>query len=123
MSLNNLAFKIQKLVCNHFKIGVSLRGCSQTTFKRGGDRWSKKSTFCKLLYYRKCKRREVGGRKKPNLVNVVCELQSANECYNFPKSLCLKAAFLKIYVSSPSPWAHLWFHLNMNLKNTLSRRP
>ena len=38
-----------------------------------GGRWSKKSTFCKLLYHRKCKRRGVGGQKKPNLVNVVCE--------------------------------------------------
>ena len=32
-----------------------------------------KSTFCKHLYHRKCKRRGVGGQKKPNLVNVVCE--------------------------------------------------
>ena len=38
-----------------------------------GGRWSKKSTFCKLLYHRKCKRRGVGGQKKTNLVNVVCE--------------------------------------------------
>ena len=30
-------------------------------------------TFCKLLYHRNCKRRGVGGQKKPNLVNVVCE--------------------------------------------------
>ena len=28
-----------------------------------GGRWSKKSTFCKLLYHRKCKRRGVGGQK------------------------------------------------------------
>ena len=41
-----------------------------------GGRWSKKSTFCKLLYHRKCKRRGVGGQKKPNLVNVVCERYS-----------------------------------------------
>ena len=33
----------------------------------------KKSTFCKLLYHRKCKRRGVGGQKKTILVNVVCE--------------------------------------------------
>ena len=38
-----------------------------------GGRWSKKSTFCKLLYHRKCKQRGVGGQKKTNLVNVVCE--------------------------------------------------
>ena len=34
-----------------------------------GDSWSKKLTFCKLLYHRKCKRRGVGGQKKTNLVN------------------------------------------------------
>ena len=33
-----------------------------------GGRWSKKSTFCKLLYYRKCKRREVGGQKKSQIL-------------------------------------------------------
>ena len=33
----------------------------------------KKLTLCKLLYRRKCKRREVDGQKKPNFVNVVCE--------------------------------------------------
>ena len=38
-----------------------------------GGRWSKKLTFCKLLYHRKCKRRGVGGQKKTNLVNLVCE--------------------------------------------------
>ena len=38
-----------------------------------GGRWSTKSTFCKLLYHRKCKQRGVGGQKKPNLVNVVSE--------------------------------------------------
>ena len=38
-----------------------------------GGRWSKKLTFCKLLYHRKFKRRRVGGQEKPNLVNVVCE--------------------------------------------------
>ena len=30
-------------------------------------------TFCKLLYHRKCKQSGVGGQKKINLVNVVCE--------------------------------------------------
>ena len=33
----------------------------------------KKNRFCKLLYHRKCKRRGVGGQKKSNFVNVVCE--------------------------------------------------
>ena len=31
-------------------------------------------TFCNLLYHRKCKRRGVGSQKKPNFVNIVCEL-------------------------------------------------
>ena len=38
-----------------------------------GGRLSKKSTSCKLLYHIKCKRRGVGGQKKTNLVNLVCE--------------------------------------------------
>ena len=38
-----------------------------------GGRWSKKFTFCKLLYHRKCKWSGEGGQKKPNFVNVVCE--------------------------------------------------
>jgi hypothetical protein len=42
-------------------------------YKRRGGRWSKKSTFCKLLFHRKCKWRGVGGQKKPNLLKVACE--------------------------------------------------
>ena len=38
-----------------------------------GGRWSKKPTLCKLLYHRKCKWRGVGGQKKPNIVNIVCD--------------------------------------------------
>ena len=38
-----------------------------------GGRWSKRLTFCKLLYHTKCKRRGVGGQKKTNLVTVVFE--------------------------------------------------
>ena len=41
--------------------------------REGGVGGQKKSTFCKRLYHRKCKRREVGGQKKQNLVNIVCE--------------------------------------------------
>ena len=33
-----------------------------------GGRWSKTSTFCKLLYRTKCEQRGVGDQKKPNLV-------------------------------------------------------
>ena len=32
--------------------------------QKEGGWWSKKLTFCKLLYHRKCKRRGVGGQKK-----------------------------------------------------------
>ena len=38
-----------------------------------GGRLSKWFTFCKLSYHRKCKRRGVGGQKKTDFVNVVCE--------------------------------------------------
>ena len=50
-----LVFLSKVSLLNLFRT-VYLRGCSQTTFTRGGGRWSKKSTFCKLLYHRKCKR-------------------------------------------------------------------
>ena len=50
-------------------LGVVHKLCLQEE----GGRWSKKLTFCKLLYHRKCKRRGVGGQKKPNFVNIVCE--------------------------------------------------
>ena len=46
--------------------------------QKEGGRWSKKLTFCKLLYHRKCKPRGVGGPKKQNLVNVVCERSYQN---------------------------------------------
>ena len=38
-----------------------------------GGRWSKKLTYYKLLYHRKCKQRRAGGQKLTNLVNIVCE--------------------------------------------------
>ena len=52
---------------------LTLGGVHKLRLQEEGGRWSKKSTFCKHLYHRKCKRRGVGGQKKPNLVNVVCE--------------------------------------------------
>ena len=56
--------------CNgEIRLGAVHKLCLQVE----GSRWSKKSNFCKLLYHRKCKRRGVGGQKKPNFVNVVCE--------------------------------------------------
>ena len=48
-------------------------GVHKLHLQEEGGRWSKKSTFCKLLYHKKCKWRGVGGQKKTNLVNVVCE--------------------------------------------------
>ena len=51
-----------------------------------GGMWSKKLTFCKRLYHRKCILRGVGGQKKPNLVNVV---------YERPPSLLAKEGFIK----------------------------
>ena len=54
--------------------GISaLGGVHKLRLQEKGGRWSKKSTFCKKIYHRKCKRRIVGGQKKTNLVNVVCE--------------------------------------------------
>ena len=38
-----------------------------------GGRWSKKLTFCKLSYHRKCKRRGVGGQKKPKTAYEILE--------------------------------------------------
>ena len=55
------------------KSGFELGGVHKLRLQEEGGRWSKKLTFCKPLYHRKCKRRGVGGQKKPNLVNVVCE--------------------------------------------------
>ena len=52
---------------------MSLGAVHKLHLQEEGGRWSKRSTFCKLLYNRKCKRRGVGGQKKTNLVNVVCE--------------------------------------------------
>ena len=52
---------------------LMLGGVHKLRVQEEGGRWSKKSTFCKLLYHRKYKRRGVGGQKKKNLVNVVCE--------------------------------------------------
>ena len=53
--------------------GLRKGGVHKLRLQEEGGRWSKKLSFCKLLYHRKCKRRGVGGQKKPNLVNVVCE--------------------------------------------------
>ena len=50
-----------------------LGGVHKLRLQDEGGRWSKKLTFCKPLYHRQSKRRGVGGQKKPNLVNVVCE--------------------------------------------------
>ena len=54
-------------------IVLALGAVHKLCLQEEGGRWSKKLTFCKLLHYSKCKRRGVGGQKKTNLVNVVCE--------------------------------------------------
>ena len=61
-----------KIVKNNYA-QITLGGVHKLRLQEEGGRWSKKSTFYKLLYHRKCKRRGVGGQKKTNLVNVVCE--------------------------------------------------
>ena len=50
-----------------------LGGVHKLCLQEKGGSWSKILTFRKLLYHRKCKQRGVGGQKKPNFVNVVCE--------------------------------------------------
>ena len=51
-----------------------VRWRSQTTFTRGGGRWSKKLTLWKLyMYLRKCKRRGVGGQKTSLKIGRDCE--------------------------------------------------
>ena len=61
----------------HFSVGKdkkpALGAVHKLRLQEEGGRWSKKRTFCKLLYHRKCKRRGVGGQKMTNLVSVVCE--------------------------------------------------
>ena len=52
---------------------LQLGGVHKLCLQEKGGSWSKKSTFCKLLYHRKCKWRGVGGQKKSNLINVVCK--------------------------------------------------
>ena len=43
---------------------LALGAVHKLRLQEEGGRWSKKLTFCKLLYHRKCKRRGVGGQKK-----------------------------------------------------------
>ena len=52
---------------------LALGGVHKLRLQEEGGRWSKKSTFCKFLYHRKCKRRAVGGQKKTNFENIVSE--------------------------------------------------
>ena len=54
-------------------LSLSIGVVHKLRLQEEGGRWSKKSTFCKLSYHRKCKWRGVGSQKKPNFVNVVCE--------------------------------------------------
>ena len=72
-----------------------------------GGRWSKKLTFCKLLYHRKCKRRGEGGQKKTNLVNVVCE-RPLNWNFDFPQACTSKSIFLNF--SYPYIFMYVWIY-------------
>ena len=51
-----------------FLNALALGAVLKLRLQEEGGRWSKKLTFCKLSYHRKCKRRGVGGQKKPNFV-------------------------------------------------------
>ena len=68
-----LVFLSKVSLLNLFRTFYLLGGVHKLRLREEGGRWSKKSTFCKLSYHRKCKRRGVGGQKKPNFVNIVCE--------------------------------------------------
>ena len=54
-------------------IFLTLGAVHKLRLQEEGGRWSKTSTFCKLSYHRKCKRRGIGGKKKSNFVYIVCE--------------------------------------------------
>ena len=60
-------------IVDKFEYYFFLGAVHKLRLQEEGGRWSKKLTFCKLLHHGKCKRRGVGGQKKPNFVNVVCE--------------------------------------------------
>ena len=70
---------------------IALGAVHKLRLQEEGSRWSKKLTFCKLLYHRKCKQRGVGGQKKTNLVNVVCERLLMGSLSSLQKSDYLKS--------------------------------
>ena len=66
--------KMKSTLENQYEISYWLKNAfTNYVYKRRGVCGQKKSTFCKLLYRRKCKRSGISGQKKTNLVNVVCE--------------------------------------------------
>ena len=67
------SFEEAKFFVIIFTYHLRLGAVHKLRLQEEGGRWSKKLTFCKLSYHRKCKRRGVGVQKKTNLVNVVCE--------------------------------------------------
>ena len=76
---------------------LPLGGVHKLRLQEQGGRWSKKLTFCKPLYHRKCKRRGVGGQKKTNLVKGVCKrpLMAAWTAQNSPE---LKICFIDSFI-------------------------
>ena len=76
MSRELLGARFQSTISNSSNEEISVKtlgAIHKLRLQEEVGRWSKQSTFCKLLYHRKCKWRGVGGQIKPNLVNVVCE--------------------------------------------------
>ena len=61
----NWFFPHKKYFSIFFLLLFSLGAVHKLRLQEEGARWSKILTFCKLLCHRKCKRRGVGGQKKP----------------------------------------------------------
>ena len=56
-------WKVWESNVKKLKRALPLGAVHKLRLQEEGGRWSKKSTFCKPLYHRKCKRRGVGGQK------------------------------------------------------------
>ena len=77
-----------------------------------GGRWSKKTTFCKLLYHRKCKRRRIGGQKKTNVVNIVCDrplsmLKKLHNRHTFTPAVCSFGNYFFAILISQTLWTNI----------------
>ena len=80
----------------------------------------KKLTFCKLLYQRKCKTRGVGGQKKSNLVNLVCERPLALITLFLVQTANLKSSQAReICTNIQNFWVIFFYYLKMAKMKTL----